>query len=116
MTWARDAWEEEQSRLDRLGGETWVHSWAGSLIPVEEKPRVECTQAELEKAIDEAVNSKIKEQISLHRLQPGSLPPDAGNLAGLVEALLGQCLGKGLPYTLRQYRTEEEECWQAAAV
>ena len=27
LTWARDAWEEEQSRLDRLGGETWVHSW-----------------------------------------------------------------------------------------
>jgi len=101
LTWARDAWEEEQSRLDRSGGETWVHSWAGSPIPVEEKPRVECTQAEIEEAIDEAVDSKIKEQISFHRLQPGSLPPDAGNLAGLVEALLGQCLGKGLPYTLR---------------
>ena len=101
LTWARDAWEEEQSRLDRLGGEIWVHSWPGSPIPVKEKPRVECTQAELEKAIDDAVDSKIKEKISLHRLQPGSLPPDAGNLAGLVEALLGQCLGKGLPYTLR---------------
>ena len=51
--------------------------------------------------IDEAVDQKIEEKISSHRLQPGSLPPDAGNLAGLVEELLGQCLGKGLPYTLR---------------
>jgi hypothetical protein len=31
----------------------------------------------------------------------GSLPADAGNLAGLVESLLGQCEGEGLPYTFR---------------
>src|SRR5262249_32812606 len=48
------------------------------------------------------VHLKITEQIAQHRLQPGSLPPDAGNLAGLVESLLGQCQGEGLPYTFRR--------------
>jgi hypothetical protein len=55
----------------------------------------------LEDLIDSAVDRKIEEQIAQHRLQPGSLPPDAGNLAGLVESLLGQCSGEGLPYTFR---------------
>ncbi len=57
--------------------------------------------ASVEELIDAAVDRKIEEQVAQHRLQPGSLPPDAGNLAGLVESLLGQCAGDGLPYTFR---------------
>ena len=47
------------------------------------------------------VTRKVEEQVAQRRLQPGSLPPDAGNLAGLVLALLEQCRGEGLPYTFR---------------
>jgi hypothetical protein len=96
LTWSRDAWEDEQGRLSRLGGIAWIKSWPqrGEVIaPV--------TDAKLDDLIDAAVDRKIEEQIAQHRLQPGSLPPDAGNLAGLVESLLGHCSVDGLPYTFR---------------
>ena len=48
------------------------------------------------------LRAAFAEQVAQRRLQPGSLPPDAGNLAGLVETLLGQCQGDGLPYTFRR--------------
>lgn len=100
VTWARDAWEDEQGKLNRLGGETWLKTWQGV-----EEPQVEETPItppiDLDRLIDEVVERKIEEQVAQHRLQPGSLPPDAGNLAGLVEALLNGCRGEGLPYTFR---------------
>ena len=65
------------------------------------RPATGCDQEEVEAIIDTAVERKIEEQIAQHRLQPGSLPPDAGNLAGLVEGLLAHCRGDGLPYTFR---------------
>jgi hypothetical protein len=102
LNWARDAWEDEQARLARLGGEEWIRNWPGHRRepPIDSEP-VKLTPKELEQAIDVAVDRKIEEQISQRRLEPGSLPPDAGNLAGLVESLLGACGGKGLPYTFR---------------
>jgi hypothetical protein len=97
LTWSRDAWEDEQGRLSRVGGHSWVKSWPQPQGEVTAPPPV----AKLDDLIDSAVERKIEEQIAQHRLQPGSLPPDAGNLAGLVESLLGYCSGEGLPYTLR---------------
>jgi hypothetical protein len=99
LTWARDAWDVEQAKLARLGGAAWIKGWPHSgRGPVPPVPA-----ADLEDLIDSAVDRKIEEQIALHRLQPGSLPPDAGNLAGLVESLLGHCSGGGLPYTFRGF-------------
>jgi len=100
LTWASEAWESEQARINLLGQREWIKQWPG--VPSPERPGLAVRVArDVNTLIDDAVDSKIKEKISLHRLQPGSLPPDAGNLAGLVEEFLGQCLGKGLPYTLR---------------
>jgi hypothetical protein len=102
LTWARDAWEERQAEVARVGGEAWLHEWPGAAAKgVKEKVPKPLTAAEIESTIDDTVDRKIAEQIAQHRLQPGSLPPDAGNLAGLVESLLGQCKGEGLPYTFR---------------
>jgi hypothetical protein len=98
LTWARDAWEVEQAKVAGPGGEAWIKNWPRPSGGVEKSPPPE---VKLEDAIDAAVERKIEEQIAQHRLQPGSLPPDAGNLAGLVESLLGQCAGDGLPYTFR---------------
>jgi hypothetical protein len=97
LTWARDAWDTEQAQVARLGGAAWIKNWPHTrrVSTREESP------AQVEDLIDAAVARKIEEQIAQHRLQPGSLPPDAGNLAGLVESLLGQCVGDGLPYTFR---------------
>jgi hypothetical protein len=102
LTWARDAWDEEQTRLVQLGVERWVKQWPHNGSPGGNggKPPV-VSPVEIESAIDTVVDRKIEEQISQHRLLEGSLPPDAGNLAGLVGLLLGHCSGEGLPYTYR---------------
>ena len=104
LTWASEAWESERARINLLGQGEWIKGWPGAdpRAPSTTKPEpvMHVTQ-DVRTSIDNAVDSKIKERIALHRLQPGSLPPDAGNLAGLVDALLGQCVGKDLPYTLR---------------
>jgi hypothetical protein len=97
LTWARDAWEEEQAKVARRGGTAWIKDWP--CAPAEPGPQV--SDVEVEGLIDACVDRKIEEQIAQHRLQPGSLPPDAGNLAGLVESLLGHCSGDALPYTFR---------------
>jgi hypothetical protein len=96
LTWARDAWEAEQAKLTRLGGAAWINKWPHPDGDVKPSPPVN-----IEDAIDTAVDRKIEEQVTQHRLQPGSLPPDAGNLAGLVEDLLRHCRGDGLPYTFQ---------------
>lgn len=99
LNWARDAWEDEQGRLSHLGGVGWIKDW-----PVGGNGNVAITRLtppDIERLIDEAVERKIEEQIAQHRLQDGSLPPDAGNLAGLVASLLDRCSGEGLPYTFR---------------
>lgn len=101
LMWARDAWEDQQAALERLGEDQWIKQWPG-IIPNGEKPTVSSvTDEEIAAAIDEKVERKIEEQIEQHRLQAGSLPPDAGNLTGLVLALLEQCRGKGSEYTFR---------------
>jgi hypothetical protein len=96
LTWARDAWEDRQQALVRLGGERWFENGQEPNPP---GTTTATATAAVEDLIDEAVDRKIEEQIAKHRLEPGSLPPDAGNLAGLVESLLKRCTGEGLPYT-----------------
>lgn len=98
LTWARDAWEDERAAISRLGDDTWFRGWPWP-PPAIGKPGTPPTAEELEALIDAAVDRKTEEQVSLLRLQSGSLPPDAGNLAGLVETLLAHCAGDGLPYT-----------------
>jgi hypothetical protein len=99
LIWARDEWEAQQAELARLGGAAWLRDWLGK--PRGDREPRELTPEEIEAAIDGLVDRKIAEQVAQHRLHPGSLPPDAGNLAGLVETLLGHCRGEGLPYTFR---------------
>ncbi|WP_435016296.1 hypothetical protein TA3x_003860 [Tundrisphaera sp. TA3] len=103
LMWARDAWEDQQAALARLGGPAWLDGWAkASPDPVRpEPPDKVTTKEDIEAAIDDAVDRKIEEAIAQRRLHRGSLPPDAGNLAGLVQDLLGQCRGSGFPYTFR---------------
>ena len=99
LTWARDAWEVEQATLARLGGEAWIGGWADVTLPGN-PPMRELDPAQVEEAIDSAVDGKIEEHVAQHRLDPGSLPPDADNLATLVQMLLSHCRAEGLPYPL----------------
>ncbi len=100
VIWARDAWDEQQAELARVGGETWLKKWPEKDVRGDDPPRPS-SDSTLEETIDAMVARKVEEQVAQRRLQPGSLPPDAGNLAGLVLALLEQCRGEGLPYTFR---------------
>jgi hypothetical protein len=99
LTWARDAWEDQQADLKRLGGEPWLESWPNGPSNGKKGDAGKVTRERLEAAIDTAVGRKIEESIARRRLHKGSLPADAGNLTALVLALLEQCRGDGLPYT-----------------
>lgn len=112
LTWARDAWEDQQAALERLGGEEWLRRWPNLGTVAETgggKQTDQPTPEDIAAAIDEKVDRKIQEQIEQHRLQPGSLPPDAGNLTGLVLALLEQCRGHENTYTFRDIQRKSKE-------
>lgn len=93
ISWARDVWEAEIQRLENQGEAPWLAAWP-SHDPIDIKP-----ERRLEEAVDERVQIKLQESIAQRRLHQGSLPPDAGNLRALMEALLAHCLNRS-PYTL----------------
>lgn len=93
INWARDGWRRQQRRLEEAGAATWLRQWPGDhpvAVPEPGREVRELSPAELLRAIDEKVESKIREQIARHEQDPSALPPDAGNLAGLAEVLLRQ--------------------------
>lgn len=92
LIWAREAWENEQAKLARMTGVRWLKEWPRG-TPGPEPELRDLTPEEIEAEIDRAVERKIEEQVAQRRLQSGSLPPDAGNLAGLAELVLAQCDG-----------------------
>jgi hypothetical protein len=98
VNWARDRWRDQQRRLRELGGPAWLEGWPGD-TPVAVSS-VEVTPEELARRIDEHTARKIGQQTARRRQEPETLPADAGNMAGLVEALLRQCLDG--PYRLQR--------------
>lgn len=91
VTWANAEWENEQYQLQEKGGSRWLKEWVGS----SPSPPV----APLETVIDEAVQEALNDLIADRRKNAGMLPPDADNLATVVERLLSVCQGRE-PYSL----------------
>jgi len=89
INWARDGWRQQQRRLEELGGQRWLEECRRKREQAAVSAPVELSEAELAAAIDAKVQQKIEEQIRRRELEPAGLPPDAGNLSGLVETLLG---------------------------
>lgn len=83
VKWANIAWETEQSRIRDLGGEAWLHGWID--------PQPLPVSRSLEEVIDEAVGETLNDLIADRRKHAGMLPPDADNLATVVERLLSVC-------------------------
>ncbi len=98
LSWARDAWEDDagegrRRRRRRLDQEMATRS---------EQRREAMESRSMSK------NSSMRPSIARSRSRSrstgctrGAFPRTPGNLAGLVESLLGQCVGDGLPYTFR---------------
>jgi hypothetical protein len=102
IKWARDGWARAQQALEKLGGNRWLVDWAstGVCLGKAEDNSQTIRLTTLDDLIDEKVAAKLAEQKSQRQLDPETLPPDAENLAGLVGALLRQCLNGPRAYSL----------------
>jgi hypothetical protein len=98
LTRAADRWRFAQGEIRERGGEAWLKSWRQAKPPP--VPNI-LTPEEIQAAIDKKVHDKLVEAVSARRLQPGQLPSDQGNLLGLTEKLLRQCLSTDQGYTIR---------------
>lgn len=96
---ARDAWEDQADALGRLGFAGWLAKWPDIEVPPVDDGKYKKPIAE--EIIDAAVERKLQEMINNRLLHAGSLPPDAGNFAGLAEALLEHCREDPARYSFR---------------
>ncbi|HVS40571.1 MAG TPA: hypothetical protein VMS17_33755 [Gemmataceae bacterium] len=101
---AYDGWGAAQRALRELGGPRWLAEWGKTRTPKPDgkKPPSQRPAEPLEDVIDRKVAAKLEEQKRQRQLDPPTLPPDADNLAGLVYALLRQCLQSPRPYALTE--------------
>lgn len=99
INWAQDQFYEIAKEIKQQGCEQWLADWKGNLAvdPVSQLPM---NAEDRQQKIDAAINGKLKEQCHHRRLNPETLPADAGNLLGLVEGLLSQCLETSYDYSL----------------
>jgi hypothetical protein len=93
LTGAREGWRRQQAALRADGGPAWLDSWTG--LPPESTGRIVRPPFDLDAAIDRKVAQKMDEHQAQRRAEPHTLPPDANNLSGLVQALLEQCVRAG---------------------
>jgi len=90
LKWASDAWETERDRLLERGDDSWLKTWIDGGGPLVAPP-IERSRDEI---IDTAVKEALNEAIAGRLDHPGALPPDADNLATVVEQLAGRCIDR----------------------
>jgi hypothetical protein len=96
---AREGFRREQEALVREGGPAWLANW-GRRQPITTGPAPEAPPAEVQGTIDRRVAQQLANCRAERLRRPETLPPDAANLAGLVEALLEQCRSRGPDYAI----------------
>ena len=104
INWARDRWDQQRREAEDLGGREWLRLWPTTNSSAGRSPSPDSPPATLDEWIDEKVSAKIQEQIARRTLEPDSLPPDAANLAGLVESLLAQAIAHQSAESARRCR------------
>jgi hypothetical protein len=98
INWAREGFRREQEALSRHGEAAWLTTW-GRRQPPAPVP-LPAPEEEILRAIDRCVVRQLAQHKAQRAAEPGSLPPDADNLAGLVAGLLEQCRDLGADYGL----------------
>lgn len=83
IDWARERWEQQQTRLSNERAGEWMKSWTRK-DPIKER-------VSREEAIDSLVTQKITESVARRRQEPQTLPPSPENLSELVYTLLEHC-------------------------
>lgn len=101
LKWASDAWESERDRLQHLGAERWLNNW------ITNTPSPE-PQRNRDDVIDAAVTEALNETIAARLDHPGALPPDADNLATVVQQLADRCIGRP-DYTIQSLARIDEK-------
>jgi hypothetical protein len=106
INWAKLRWREQARRLESLGGREWLCRWNDDDVPRSTRGAIQVfakslSESELLQLIDEKIAGKLLEHEHRRNLDRGMLPPDAGNLCGLTEQLLRQCLTTDVGYSLR---------------
>jgi hypothetical protein len=89
INWACEAWQQEQARLRQQGGAAWLADTSPGPAP-EPVAVLPPTAEEIRDAIDHEVEHKLAELREQRQRQPHTLPPDAGQMAGIVFKLLEQ--------------------------
>lgn len=97
MIQANDRWRENQVAIRELGAGQWLKQWPrlsdGTTVDPGDDPP---------KNVHSEILSKVEEEKNRQLLQPGLLPPDGGNMKGVIEKLLGYCAAAPERYSLRQ--------------
>lgn len=92
IQWARDRWEQQQTRLAAEPVEVWLKTWERFGPAPVPSPRPD--------AVDALVSERLREEAAHRHRDQHTLPPSAENLAGLTGALLEQCLARRAEYGL----------------
>ncbi|MGF1466098.1 MAG: AAA family ATPase [Sandaracinaceae bacterium] len=95
INYARRRWGAQQQALETEGPEAWFGTWT-EIKPTLFVPRPR------EAAVDDLVRAKVAERVAQRELNPHGLPPDADNLATLVEIAL-EAAGGLEGYSLRAF-------------
>jgi hypothetical protein len=88
IDWARERWEGQQEALAAQSSEPWLAEWSAS------RQGRTVRETNVAALIDARVEHALVAQKVQRLNHPETLPVSADHLAGLVRALLKQCLGR----------------------
>ncbi|MFO0946745.1 MAG: AAA family ATPase [Planctomycetota bacterium] len=98
--WAKSAWKVQQERLNNEAVDAWIKYW--QLPNTRDGIKPVGVEVPLETLIDQKIEAKLGELVRMRQVDPAQLPESSENMAGLVLALMRQCLPHVDRYTLRK--------------
>ncbi len=97
MVQANDRWHQNQQAILQKGAASWLKDWPRLVDSLAEDSRVIISP----ESMDSEILAKVEEAKNRQLLQPGLLPPDGGNLQGILTELLNYCRDSAHGYSLQ---------------